>query len=84
MVLFVVMFSAHFVVSHADHHCTGHDCPVCACIQQCENILSGAGGGFLFMSAGILPVVLLFSKVVVSYFVSVSDTLVSSKVRMNN
>ena len=84
MVLFVVLFAAFFVVSHTHHHCSGEDCPVCACIQQCENLLNGAGGSFLFTAAGVLPVVLVIGSIIVSICVVILDTPVSAKVRMNN
>ncbi len=84
MVLFVVLFSAFFIVSHADHDCSGEDCPVCACIQQCENILHGADGNLVFANAGFLPVVLVIGSILISYCVVISGTPVSAKVRMNN
>ena len=84
MVLFVVLFSAFFIVSHADHDCSGEDCPVCACIQQCENILHGADGNLVFANAGFMPLVLVIGSILVSYCVVISGTPVSAKVRMNN
>ncbi|SFD03861.1 hypothetical protein [Butyrivibrio sp. YAB3001] len=84
MVLFVVLFSAIFIVSHVDHDCTGENCPICACIQQCENILHGAGGSTLFAVVAFVPVFLIFGSYIISYCIVFSDTLVSAKVRMNN
>lgn len=84
MMLFVVLFSAFFIVSHSDHDCTGEDCPVCACIQQCENILHGAGDSSLLAVSDILPIILIAGFIHVSYCIVISDTPVSAKVRMNN
>ena len=84
MILLVMMFSAIFIVSHTDHDCTGEDCPVCACLQQCENILHGTGDGSWFTASGIIPVVLITGFILVSYSIVISDTPVSAKVRMNN
>lgn len=84
MVLFVVLFSAFFIVSHADHDCTGEDCPVCACLQQCENILHGVGDGSIHAASGILPVVFIVGFILASYCIVVSDTPVSTKVRIND
>jgi hypothetical protein len=84
MILFVMMFSAIFIVFHTDHDCTGEDCPVCACLQQCENILHGAGDGSQFTASGIIPFVLITGFILVSSSIVISDTPVSAKVRMNN
>ncbi len=84
MMLVIMLFSSLFIAAHADHDCTGEDCPVCACIQQCENTIQGMGSGISFMSAEMLPVfllLLLISFVVPSFR---QDTPVSAKVRLNN
>ncbi|RKM59206.1 AraC family transcriptional regulator [Butyrivibrio sp. CB08] len=84
MVLFVVLFASFFVVSHTHHDCSGEDCPVCATIHQCENLLNGAGGSFLHIAAGVLPVVLVIGSVIISFCAVILGTPVSTKVRMNN
>lgn len=84
MMLFVMLFSAFFIVSHSEHECTGEDCPVCACIQQCENILHGSGDSFGFFGFGIIPIVIIAGSILISYSVIILDTPVSSKVRMND
>jgi len=36
---FVIFASSCFIITHADHDCTGNDCPVCIELAQCsENI----------------------------------------------
>ena len=84
MMLVVVLFSAMFIVSHADHDCTGEDCPICACIQQCENILHGTAGGSLLAAAALIPIVLISGSVLFSYCFIIFQTPVLAKVRMNN
>ena len=84
MVLVVMLFSAYFVVTHADHDCCGEDCPVCACLQQCEKLIHGTDGSIHLSVAGVLPVILLMGSALISYCVFFSDTPVSTKVRMNN
>ena len=84
MMLFVMLFSAIFIASHLDHDCTGDDCPICECICQCENLLHGSWDGSAFSAAGILPVVLITVSIFISYCVTIFDTPVSEKVRMNN
>ncbi len=84
MVIFVMLFSAIFVVSHTDHDCAGEDCPICACICLCENLLHGTVDSSMVSSVGILPVVLNTASILISYCVVISGTPVSVKVRMNN
>ncbi len=84
MMLLVMFLSSFFIAEHADHDCTGEDCPICACIQQCENNIRGIGSGITATSAVIIPV--LFVLHIISYFASsLQDaTPVSAKVRLNN
>ena len=37
--VFVMLFSACFVIAEADHDCMGDDCPICCQINLCENTL---------------------------------------------
>ncbi len=84
MILLVMLFSALFIISHTEHDCTGEDCPVCACLHQCENILYGAGDGSQLTASGIIPLAHIIGFILVSYCIVISDTPVSAKVRMNN
>ncbi len=84
LMLLVVFFSAIFIAFHTDHDCKGEDCPICACLEQCENILHGASDGSQFTASGFIPVVLIAGYILVSYCIVISDTPVSAKVRMNN
>ena len=84
MMLVIVLFSAFYIAAETDHDCCGEDCPICACIHQCENILRGIGDGAAVRSAAVAPVILiLFAAAFVIAAVS-QDTLVSRKVRLNN
>ncbi len=84
MMLVLVLFSAFYIAAEADHDCCGEECPICACIHQCENILRGIGDGAAGRSAAVAPVILiLFAAAFVIAAVS-QDTLVSRKVRLNN
>ena len=44
--VFVVIFSSVFLVEHADHDCTGEDCPICeqlySCAQNLKNLTAVA------------------------------------------
>ena len=39
MVLFVMLYSALFIVAEVGHDCTGENCPVCYQINVCQNTL---------------------------------------------
>ena len=84
MMLVIVLFSAFFIAAEAGHDCTGDDCPVCACIQQCERTLRGIGGGTAAQRALFVPI--LFVLMAVGAFAAAArrDTPVSQKVRLNN
>ena len=84
MLLFIMLFSSFFIAAHADHDCTGEDCPVCAFIQQCENNIRGAGGGITYISVVILPVFLSFLLISADILSFQWGTPVSTKVRLNN
>ena len=84
MVLFVVMFSSVYIAKESLHDCHGDGCPVCACIEQCEDMLHQLGNGILavaiitvalavFITSGILPILDL------TY-----ETQKKKKIRLNN
>ena len=84
MTAVLVLICSFYVVTKTDHDCEGEDCPVCACIQACENVLRQADGCTPVMDAVMLPV-LLFT--VPFYFQAdcfVQNTLISEKVRLND
>lgn len=81
-----VLLSALFVVSHADHDCTGTDCAVCheihSCLSALRHISEGLGpsahyglGAMLLLLCALLPVSLSDRR---------SCTLTALKIRLNN
>ena len=82
--LVIVLFSASFIAAEADHDCSGDDCPICACIQQCENTLRQIGSCAVGQSAVIIPAILFFISVLFSACIYRQETPVSRKVRLNN
>lgn len=83
MLLAIVLFSAFYIAAEADHDCTGDDCPICACIQQCENILNQVGDGAARVSMAA-PVIFLLLFVLFPAQSIPQETLISRKVRLNN
>lgn len=82
--LFALLSSALFLVEEADHHCTGQDCLICACLQGAQHTLSQLGAGSTGTAGHLLPLllVLLAGGWVASPFRPCSP--VRQKVKMNN
>ncbi len=84
MMLVIVLFSAFYIAAEANHDCTGEDCPICACIQQCENILRRVSEGTASELSAVIPVffILFFAACFVAALPQ--ETLITRKVRLNN
>lgn len=83
LMLVCMLFSAFYIAAEIDHDCTGDDCPICVCIQQCVKILDQVADGAVQVSVAI-PVFFIFLFVLFSVRSIVQETLVSKKVRLNN
>lgn len=82
--LFVIFASIFYIAKEQNHHCTGEDCPICANIQQAEQVLKNLGDGEIAI-VSIDPIPLLLVLVIVGGFLFVSEiSLVSQKVRLND
>ncbi len=83
VLVFMLVFSAFFLVEEYDHHCANHHCSVCSAIQLCENIMHhmAEGGAALGAAAISLVCIILIS---ISGENLIPHTPVSQKVRMNN
>ena len=84
MMLILVLFSAFYIATEADHDCCGEDCPICAYIHQCENTLRGIGDGTAVRPVIIAPVILFRLAAAFTITAVSRDTLISRKVRLNN
>ncbi len=82
--LFLVLFSAFCIAAEADHDCTGEDCPICACLRQCENTLHQMGDGTAFQTAVLIPVVFHPVSALLYAVGFPRETPVLQKVRLNN
>lgn len=79
-----VLFFSFYISSELEHNCTGGDCPICASIQQCENVLHKIGGGIALAVSIILPVLLICVLIYISGNDLLQATPVSRKIRMND
>ncbi len=84
MMLVVILFSVFFIAAEARHDCSGENCPICACIQQCENTLNQLGDGIVCQADVIIPAIILFAAIFFSARTFCQDTLITRKVRLNN
>ena len=84
LLLLIMLFSSFYLAVEADHDCSGEDCPVCACIQQCENTLHRIGAGTASLAGVVIPVVCMAVSMLLFTLAASEETPVSRKVRLNN
>ncbi|SKB48146.1 hypothetical protein SAMN06296386_101178 [Lachnospiraceae bacterium] len=86
LALILTLFcSILFITNERDHDCSGADCPICSCMQQCAETLHLMGDG----TASVLFAFLFFISSVtainaVQPETLIPCTLVRQKVRLNN
>ncbi len=80
------LFSSWYLVSHAEHDCTGAHCSVCAQLHLCADTMQKLGAGLCASAtfAWLLAAALLCALLALSSFGKNRDTLVGLKVRLNN
>lgn len=80
-----LFLSVAFVISHANHHCIGEDCPICAAINNCIHFMNNLFSGFCNLTIYVFPfaVVFLCSSFTSNYFYR-KGSLIILKVRLNN
>ena len=82
---FVIFGSSSFIITHADHICTGEECAVCIELAECHKTLSMAGTA---SAGGIhLSVMLLLLYVLIKAAAGTRTdhtTLISLKVELLN
>ena len=86
MVALVMTLSAFFIAAETGHrcHCTDDDCPVCACLQQCERTLNQISTGLSVLAAAIIPASFFLFAVLFLQALVLRETLVSRKIRIND
>lgn len=84
MLIFTTLFSLFFIVEETNHHCSGQDCPVCACMHQAERTLRSLDGGIFHQTAFIPFCACLLLLPLFQIFCLPAVSLVSQKVRLND
>ena len=82
--LCAMLFSAFYIAAESHHDCEGEDCPICACIDQCEGVLYRVSDDAPAAAAVLLPVLFLFLCELSQTSCILQETPVSRKVRLNN
>jgi len=79
-----ILLSMTYIVKEADHNCTGAHCPICPNIQMSEKTIGQLGTAFVIaMQAGFaFAIFFIFLFYFITY--TVSSTLITQNVRMNN
>lgn len=81
----VIFSSSLFIITHADHNCTGEDCTVCMELALCNKTLHTLGttvGGVLHLMMTVC-VIAVFSKIIIAHH-NKHTTLISLKVELLN
>ncbi len=83
-ILAALLFSSFLITEELDHDCSGHDCPVCALIEQCKSALRQVSGGLTAPAAALVPAVFMIFTAISCACHLPQLTPVSNKVRLNN
>ena len=83
-VLFVVLYSALFIVAEADHDCAGENCPICYQINICQNTLKKLSLAVFAAAFAAAFTYTLCRDISVCTDYAQSYTLVSLKVKLSD
>ena len=84
MMLLIVLFSAFYITVETDHDCSGEDCPICICVERCDEMLHQVASGAVALAAVVVPVICILHSAILLIHAFSQGTLVSQKVRLNN
>ncbi len=84
LMLIMMLLSSFYLSIEAGHHCEEDDCPICATMQECENVLHQIGGGLITQIAIAMPFLMVFFAALLVVCELPQETLISQKVRLNN
>lgn len=84
LVLVILISSSLFIIEHADHDCTGEDCPICEQICLCTQTLKTLSLAVIAAAVFYAFSVLLHITIRQTEAVCVPHTPVSLKVKLTN
>ncbi len=80
----VMLFSVCFIVAESNHICIGEDCPICYQISICENTLKTIGLAGFEIGVTALSLSLTAVSPCSVRLASLTDSLVSLKVKLSD
>ncbi len=80
----VVLSSSAFILSHADHDCSGEDCPICEQLYACTQNLKNLAAALAAAAAVITLVVFLRTVLRYAQADCIQNTPVHLKVKLSN
>ena len=83
-ILFVVLCSAAFIAEEANHDCAGENCPICAQISVCQNMLKTFALAVCAVAFAAAFTYTLRKHIFACTDMVPSYTLVSLKVKLTN
>ena len=84
VMLVILLLSNFYIAAESGHECSGHHCPVCACILQCRQALRQIGSGVVSLFEPCFFFFLVFLTAGNHILCLFKETLVSRKIRLNN
>ena len=84
MLIFCIMFSVCFIAAEAGHECSGEDCPVCASLLQCEELVQKTGTWFVSFAAFTLLFLHQIIPLIETTIQLPVKTPVTLKIQLNN
>ncbi len=84
LLLTAVLLLSFYVAAETGHACEGHDCPICARLQDCAAVLRRLGCGFILWAVMTAVARTADSAPLFSAFVLPSVTLISAGIRLND
>lgn len=84
LLIVMVIFSYHYVVSNAHHDCCGEECPICIQMESAVQFVSGIKFIPMLSFMGIVLCVFLHRITSIQKIYGVTNTLVKMKVEFLN
>ena len=84
MLLFSILFSVFFAAVEAGHDCLGDDCPVCASLMECCEIVQSLKNSLPLLAVCVLMCIPLNTCVEKTSLLLPFITPVSLKIQLNN
>lgn len=82
--ILVLCFSYLYIVTHNNHHCSGHECPVCEQIQIAEHMIEQIKNAMITIDVIFMVAFFVCHLLEMTYVLLEKDSPVKRKVRLNN